>query len=114
MMLAPSLGLMLYACSTIFPNLAMYSCIGNSNCFSCVNLYLAIVALPYSENLSWSCAFIGNQLIPLDTNSLIYLCKVPLKIARVTSIGFLSQIVANLETSSSHMPKSLGFLPSHD
>ena len=103
---------MLCACSAISPDLAIYSCISNSNCFSWVNLCLAMVALPHSENLSWSCAFMGTQLMPLDldTSLFIYLCNVPLEIARATSIGFLSQIVANLEMSLSHIPNSLGIL----
>ena len=45
--------------------LVIYLCMGSSNCFSWVSLYFAIVVLPHSENLSWSCALMGNPLIYL-------------------------------------------------
>ena len=56
----------------------------------------------------------SNQLIPLETNSLIYLCKVPLEVVMATSKQSLLEIVAHLQTSSSHVPNSLGSLPLHD
>ena len=112
MILTPSVGFMLYACSAIYPNLPIYTCIGSSDCLSWVSLCFAMVALSHSENLSLNCALMGNQLNPLDTSSLIYLCRVPLEVASATFTGFLSQIVVNWETSSNHMPNSCGFLPS--
>ena len=50
----------------------------------------------------------------LETISLIYLCKVPLEVVRATSVKSLLEMVANLETSSSHIPNSFRSLPSHN
>ena len=56
----------------------------------------------------------GNQLMPLENNSSMNLCKVHFEVVRSTSVGLLFEIVANLETSSSHVPNSLGSLPSYE
>ena len=112
MTLALSIAMMLYACSAISLNLTIYSFMGSSDCFSWISLCFAIVALPHSKKLSWRYTFIGNQLNPLDTSSLMYFSRFPLEIAYATSIGFLLQIATSQETSSSQMPNSCRFLPS--
>ena len=114
MWLTLSVGLVLYVCSAMLRNLEISSWIGKSSCLSWVNLCLAIVTLPHTENLSCSWAFIGNQIMPLEANSLMYLSKVPLEVVKATSVDFLFEMMANLETSSSHVPNSFRSLPSHD
>ena len=61
----------------MFCHVTKYSCIGKSSCLSWVKP-------PHSENLSCSWAFMGNQLMPLENSSLMYLCKVPFEVARAT------------------------------
>ena len=51
-MLAGYVGLRVYACSTKSENFEMYSCMAKSVCVNVVNLCLAIVEFPHSENLS--------------------------------------------------------------
>ena len=114
MSLALLVALMLYACSIISPNLAMYLCMGSSDCFNWVSLCLAIVTVLYLENFSLRGILMGDQPKPLDTSSLMNLCKFPLEIASATSTGSLSQIVASHQTLFSHLPNSCGSLPSQD
>ena len=50
-MLAGSVGVRVHACSTKSENFEMYACMAKSVCLNVVNLCLAIVEFPHSENL---------------------------------------------------------------
>ena len=105
-MLAGSVGVRVYACSTKSENFEMYLCMAKSVCLNVVNLCLAIVESPCSENLSCKRGFIADQCIPDECSSLTYLWSDPLEVARATLSGSLQEMVEILLTSSNHVQKS--------
>ena len=112
-MLAGSVDIMVYACSTKFEIFDIYSCMAKSVCLNVVNLCLAIVEFPHSENLSCKTGFIAGKCLPDECGSLTYLWSYPLEVAKATLSGSLPGIVEILLTSSNHVLKSRAVLPSH-
>ena len=68
-----SVGVRIYACSTKSENLEMYSCMAKSVYLNVVNLFLAIVEFPCSENLSCKRGFFADQYLPDECSCLTYL-----------------------------------------
>ena len=60
----------------------MYSCIAKFVCLNVVNLGLAIVEFPHSENLSCKKGFIAEQCVPDEWSSLTYLWSDPIEVAK--------------------------------
>ena len=72
-MLPGSVGVRVYACSTKSKNFEMNSCMAKFVCLNVVDLCLAIVEFPHSENLSCKRGFIADQCVPNECSSLTYL-----------------------------------------
>ena len=102
-MLAGSVGARVYACSTKSENFEMDSCMAKSVCLNVVNLCLAIVEFPHSENLSCKKGFIACQCLPDECSSLTYLWSDPLEVAKRTLSGSLQEMVEILLASSNHV-----------
>ena len=92
-MLAGSVGVRVYTCSTKSENFEMYSCMAKSVCLNVVNLCLAIVEFPHSKNLSCKRGFIADQCLPNEYNSLTYLWSDPLEVAKAMLSGSLQEMV---------------------
>ena len=105
-MLAGSVGVRVYACSTKSENFEMYSCIAKSVCLNVVNLCLAIMEFQHSENLFCKRGFIADQYLPDECSSLTYLWSDPLEVAKVSLSGSLPETPEILLTSSNHILKS--------
>ena len=88
-MLAGSVGVRVYACSTKSENFEMYSCMAKSVFLNVVNLCLAIVEFPHSKNLSCKRGFIADQYLPNECSSLTYLWNDPLEVTKATLSGSL-------------------------
>ena len=112
-MLAGCVGVRVYACSTKCENFEMYSCMAKSVCLNVVNLCLAVVEFPHSENLSRERGFIADQCLPDKCSFLTYLWSDPLEVAKGTLSGSLQEMVEILITSSNHALKPRAVLPSH-
>ena len=83
-MLAGSGGVKVYACSTKSENFEMYSYMAKSVCLNVVNLCLAMMEIPHSENLSCKRVIIADQCLPNECSSLTYLCSDTLEVAKAT------------------------------
>ena len=112
-MLAGSVGIRVYACSTKSENFEMYLCMVKSVCQSVVNLCLATVEFPHSENLSFKRGFIVDQCLPDECSSLTYLWSDPLEVAKAMLSELLQEMVEILLKSSNLVLKSRAILPSH-
>ena len=113
MMLAGSVGVRVYACSTKSEKFEMYSCMAKSVCLNVVNLCLGIMEFSCSENHSCKRDFIADQCSPNECCSLTYLWSDSLEVAKATLSGSLQVMVESLLTSSNHMLKFRAILPSH-
>ena len=81
-MLAGSVGVGVYACSTKSKNFEMYSCMAKSVCLNVVNLCLAIVEFLHSVNLSFKRGFIAGQCLSDECRYLTYYGVIPLKLLK--------------------------------
>ena len=108
-MLAGSVGVRMYACSTQSENFEIYSCIAKSVSLNVVNLCLAIVEFPHSENLPCERSFIADQCLPDECSSITYLWSDPLEVTKATLLGSLQEMVEILLTSSNHVLTSRAF-----
>ena len=111
--LTGSMGVRVCACSTKFKNFEMYSCMAKSVCLNVVNLCLAIVEFPHSENLSYKRGFIADQCFTDEGSYLTYIWSDPFEVAKATLSGSLQEMVEILLTSSNHVLKSRAILPSY-
>ena len=82
--LAGSVGVRVYGCSTKSENFEMYSCMGKSVCLNVVNLDLAIVEFPHSENLSCKRGFIAGQFYLMNAAPSHIYGSDPLAVAKAT------------------------------
>ena len=78
---AGSVGVRVYACPTKSENFEMYSCMAKSVCLNVVNLCLAIVEFPHSENHSCKGGFIADQCLPDECICLTYIWSDPLELS---------------------------------
>ena len=91
------------------PNLKI---LAKSICLNVVNLCLAIVEFPHSENLSCKRGFIAGQCLPNECTSLTYLWSDPLEVAKTILSGSLQERVEILLRFSNHVLKYRAILPS--
>ena len=105
-MLAGSVSVRVYACSSKSENFEMYSFMAKSVCLNVVNLCLSNVEFPQSENLSYKRGFIADQCVPDECSSLTYLWSDPLEVAKATLSGSLQVVVEILLKSPNHILKS--------
>ena len=100
--LAGSVGVRVYACSTKSENFEMYSCMAKSVCLNMVSLCLAVVEFPHSENLSCKRGFFADQCLPDECSCLTYLWSYSLEVAKATLSGSLQVMVKSRAILLSH------------
>ena len=82
MILARSVGVRVYACSSKSENFEMYSCMAKSVYLNMVNLCLVIVEFPHCENLSCKRGFIAGQFLPMNAALSHIYGAIPLKLLK--------------------------------